>query len=350
MSINEAAGTGGVVSAIHFQAYMASQAGLPWSKAEDLIVIALLPVFLVLALGFFAGRRKLIDNGNVANLNVLLMHFALPFTLFASIAKTPRTVIVENGMLALVLALSLLIVYVVIYGIHRKVYKLPIGDSAVTTLTTAFPNFASIGLPLLLPVFGAQSALSVAIAIAVGSVTIAPLTLALLELHKVRENGSANEVLAARAFLVALRRSASKPIFIGPMLGLAFALSGVQLPVIVGVALSPLVSATAGVGLFLTGLMVSAQTIRVKTNVTLGAVTKNLLQPFLVYGLVRLFSISPAVGAQAVLLSAIPCGFFGLVFGASSGVRPTVAGSTLVISSLTSIVTLSIAIVLVVPH
>ena len=350
MSINQAVGTGGVVFPVHFPAYMASQAALSWSKAEDLIAMALLPVFLVLALGFLAGRRKLIDNGNIANLNVLLMQFALPLTLFTSIARTPRALIVENGMLALVLTLSLLIVYVVIYGIHRKVYKLPIGDSAVTTLTTAFPNFASIGLPLLLPVFGAQSALSVAIGIAVGSVTIAPLTLALLELHKVSESGTASEGLTVRAFLVALRRSASKPIFIGPMLGLALALSGIQLPTIVCVALSPLVGATAGVGLFLTGLMVSAQTIRVRTNVTLGAVTKNLLQPCLVYGLVRLFSISPAVGAQAVLMSAIPCGFFGLVFGASSGVRPTVAGSTLVISSLTSIVTLSFAIVLTVPN
>jgi malonate transporter len=223
-------------------------------------------------------------------------------------------------------------------------------NSAVTTLTTAFPNFASIGLPLLFPVFGAHAALPVAIAIAVGSVTISPLTLALLELHKVRKNGSAAEVLTARAFLIALRRSVSKPIFIGPMLGLALALSGLQLPAIVGVALRPLISATAGIGLFLTGLIVSAQTIRVETNVTLGALTKNILQPLLVYGLVRLFSISPAVGAQAVLLSAIPCGFFGLVFGASSGVRPTVAGSTLVISSVASIVTLSIAIMLLVPH
>jgi malonate transporter len=348
MSINETTGTGVVVSPIHFPAYMASHAGLSWSKAEDLIVMALLPVFLVLALGYFAGRRKLIDNRNIATLNVLLMQFSLPITLFVSIAKTPRALIVENGMLALVLALSLLIVYVVVYRIHRRVYKQPIGDSAVTTLTTAFPNFASIGLPLLLPVFGAQAALPVAIAIAVGSVTISPVTLALLELHKVRERGSAAEALAARAFLVALRRAVSKPIFIGPMLGLAVALSGLQLPAIVGVALGPLISATAGIGLFLTGLMVSAQTIRVETTVTLGAVTKNLLQPLLVYGLVRLFSISPTVGAQAVLLSAIPCGFFGLVFGASSGVRPTVAGSTLVISSVTSIVTLSIAIVLLV--
>src|ERR1700712_5651190 len=107
-----------------------------------LIVTALLPVFLVLALGYFAGYKKLIDNQNVASLNVLLMQFALTLTLFVSIARTSQAVILENGMLTLVLALALLIVYAVVFQVQRRYYKLSLGDAAVETLTIAFPNFA----------------------------------------------------------------------------------------------------------------------------------------------------------------------------------------------------------------
>jgi malonate transporter and related proteins len=328
---------------------MASSNSLPavfhLAQTLDLIVLALVPVFVVLGLGYFAGRRRLIDNGNLASLNVLLMQFALPLALFVSIARTPKAVIVENGSLALVLALSLIVVYLAGIVICRSVYKLPLGDAAVATLTAAFPNIASIGLPLLLPIFGAEAALPVAVAIAVGSVTISPLTLALLELHKARDSNSLVEVRAGRAFFLALRRSVSKPIFIGPMAGLAVALSGLQLPSLISIGLGPLVSATAGIGLFLTGLMVSAQAIRVERRVALSVVAKNILQPVLAYALTRLFGMPHAIGAQAVLLSAIPCGFFGLVFGASAGVRPALAGSTLVVSSVLSIATLSIAIV-----
>jgi malonate transporter and related proteins len=319
---------------------------LAWAETVDLIVLALLPVFVVLALGYFAGRRKLIDNANVASLNVLLMQFALPLALFVSIARTPKTVIVAYGALALVLALGLVLMYLAAFGIYRRICLMPLGDSAVAALTTAFPNFASIGLPLLVPIFGAEAGLPVAVAIAVGSVTISPLTLALLELHKAAASGSHAQVRAGRAFLLALRRSVSKPIFIGPMAGLALALSGLPLPGLITVALGPLIGATAGVGLFLTGLMVSAQAIRVDRRVTLAVFAKNVLQPILVYALVRLLGMPHGVGAQSVLLCAIPCGFFGLVFGASAGVRPAVAGSTLVVSSVAGIGTLSIAIVL----
>ncbi|MGI4982803.1 MAG: AEC family transporter [Janthinobacterium lividum] len=359
-----------------------------------LIATALLPVFLTLALGYFAGYRKLIDNRNVASLNVLLMQFALPLTLFVSIARTSRAVILANGMLALVLGLGMIVTYAVVFHLQRHVFKLSLGDAAVETLTIAFPNFASIGLPLLLPVFGPQAALPVAIAIATGSVTISPLTLALLELHKAREaqanaagagtiaagfvtatgasavTGSgavtgpgaapgvapgtasvpAPAVSAAQQFLRALGHSVSKPIFFGPMLGLVVALSGLHLPALGVVALGPLTSVTAGIGLFLTGLMLSAQPIRLESDVLLGTAIKNLLQPLLVYGLVRLFDIPVTIGAQAVLLTAIPSGFFGLVFGAGAGLRPPVAGSTLVVSSLSAIVTLSLAILLLAPH
>jgi malonate transporter and related proteins len=69
---------------------MASSNSLPavfhLAQTLDLIVLALVPVFVVLGLGYFAGRRRLIDNGNLASLNVLLMQFALPLALFVSIA------------------------------------------------------------------------------------------------------------------------------------------------------------------------------------------------------------------------------------------------------------------------
>lgn len=315
----------------------------------NLIATALLPVFLVLVLGYFAGRRKLIDNQNVSSLNVLLMQFALPLTLFISIAKTPQAVIFQNGPLALVLALGLVITYVIVGFIQSKVFGLTLGDTAVQTLTISFPNFASIGLPLLLPIFGAQASLSVAIAIAVGSVTISPLTLAMLELDKARKADEGRTVSATRQFFVALGHSVRKPIFVGPMLGLVVALVGFTMPPLVVTALGPMIAATAGIGLFLTGLMLSAQRIKVDTNVMFGTLVKNILQPLLVFGLARLLHLPVLIAGQAALLTAIPAGFFGLVFGASNGIKPAVSGATLIISSISSVVSLSIAIWLLAP-
>ena len=313
----------------------------------SLVVEALLPVFLCLAIGYFAGDRKLVDNQNVASLNVFLMQFLLPITLFISIAGTSRSVITGNAGLVLVLACSLVIVFIPLLLMQTHYFRLPLGEAAVQTLTASFPNFSSIGLPLLVPVFGADAALPVAVAIATGSVTISPLTIALLELSRNGHGAGPGSREALGAFARALGNSVRRPIFLGPVLGLCVSLAGIHLPALVSVAFSPLTHATAGTGLFLTGLMLSAQRFRIARNVLFSTAVKDLLQPPVALGLAILFGLSAKVEAEAVLLCAIPAGFFGLVFGASVGIRSETAGSTLVLSSLVSLVTLSAAILII---
>ena len=49
---------------------------------------ALVPIFAVMALGYFAGWIRDVDNHHVAELNALVMDFALPASLFAATAST----------------------------------------------------------------------------------------------------------------------------------------------------------------------------------------------------------------------------------------------------------------------
>ncbi|MDR3517990.1 MAG: AEC family transporter [Azospirillaceae bacterium] len=311
-----------------------------------IVATALIPVFFVMLLGFFAGKRKIVDNKNVASINHFLMMFALPAALFTAIARTSREVILMNANLMLVLALSLLIIFTVMVVLQSRLFKVGRGDGAVQSLTVAFPNFASIGLPLLGSVYGSQGALPVAVAIAVGSVTISPLTLALLELTKT-DAGSASPVMK---FLGALRKSVSKPIFIAPMLAVIVALCDIPVPDLALKSLGLIGQATAGAGLFLTGLVLSAQPIKINPNVVLGVLLKNVIQPIVAYLIVRALNVPEPIAGEVVLLICIPAGFFGLVFGVGYGFRPATSGSTLVVSSLASIVTLTVAILLLAPQ
>ena len=52
-----------------------------------MIAEALLPIFFVMFLGYFAGARRIIDNQHVASLNVLLLTFALPVAAYVGVAK-----------------------------------------------------------------------------------------------------------------------------------------------------------------------------------------------------------------------------------------------------------------------
>lgn len=310
-----------------------------------MILNALAPVFFVMGMGYYAGYVKRVDNKNVATLNAFVMRFALPMALFTAIARTPRQVIYSNGPLMGILTISMVLFYVIFYLVQIRVYKRDIGPASMQTLTAALPNYASVGLPLLTSVFGPTSALSVAVAIAVGSVTVSPLTLFFLSTATSKDQSGSS----LTRFFRALKKTVGAPLVWGPLVGLLLALSGITLPDTAHRCFNLIGSATAGGSLFLTGLILSSQRLRINSDVIFGTLIKNVLQPLVAFGFVRLLGIQNPVAAQIVLLVAIPAGFFGMVFGAAHGVKSEEAGSTLVLSSVLSIVTLAVAIMLLAP-
>lgn len=79
------------------------------------ILHALAPIFVIMILGYFAGKTKMVENKNVSLLNVFVMDFALPATLFAATVQTPWAGIVEQTPLIVVLVLAMWITYAAIY-------------------------------------------------------------------------------------------------------------------------------------------------------------------------------------------------------------------------------------------
>ena len=96
--------------------------------------------------------------------------------------------------------------------------------------------------------------------------------------------------------------------------------------------------------LFLTGLILSAQPLMLNATVASGTLLKNVVHPLFAAALAVAFAVPHQVGSEAILLCAVPAGFFGVLFGLRYGVVSQEAGSTLILSSLLSAVSLPIAI------
>jgi malonate transporter len=303
---------------------------------------ALVPIFAGLLLGYIAGLRGGLDNQNVRNLIVFVMSFAVPCSLFLSIAQTPRAALREQAGAALVL----LIVYAVLYAVSffwaRSSQKLDNSKSADLALTVSFPNSAAVGLALLVSVYGSQSVATVAMSIALGSITISAITLAILD----AERGPSGDGLSVRHFALSLLNSLKKPIVWAPVAGLVFSCAGLQIPSYASRSLAMIGSAASGSALVLTGLVVSAQKFDLGSNTFVAVFLKNLLQPGLALGIAILLHLSLPQTRYVTLLSAIPCGFFGIVFGKSYDVNPKLASSGLIESYALGVVTLPVWIVI----
>jgi predicted permease len=263
--------------------------------------------------------------------------------LFLAIARTPRAALREQAGTVLVLTIA----YSVLYGLSffwaRSGEKLPASDSGVLALTISFPNIAAIGLPLLADVFGVKSLVTVATSIALGSVTISVVTLALLEAGR---NGSGH-AFSLRQAGPSLARAVKKPIVWAPLLGFVFSCAALHLPSYVDRFLTVLASAAAGSALVLTGLVVSAQKFALGAKTLIPVLLKNALQPALALGLAILLHLSMEQTRYVTLICAIPCGFFGLVFGKAFNSSPQLASSGLIASYIASVATLPVWIVIV---
>jgi predicted permease len=133
---------------------------------------------------------------------------------------------------------------------------------------------------------------------------------------------------------------------LSPIVGIVFAFLAIPLPPFIGDAFSLIGQAAGGVALFLTGLILSSQRLRLTGNVVSGTLLKNVVQPLSVAGLVMLLPMAHDASRAAILLTALPTGFFGVLFGLRYGVEVPEAGSTLIASSVLSVATLSAVLVL----
>jgi malonate transporter len=293
-----------------------------------ILLDALLPIFVGLLLGYIAGRRGVMDNLNVRNLIVLVMDIAIPCALFSTISSTSWAVLREQWESAVMIAVVFVVAYAASYIWARTSLKMSISDASVLALTVSFPNSAAVALPLLTAAYGPSSRVTAALSIAIGAITISPLTVALLESDKLSDGKGVSIQAVAIKFL----RAFTRPVVWAPILAFVSVYIGLHLPSYVDKSLTILGSAASGSALVLTGVVVSSQAFRFDRKVAWATTAIVLMQPLFALGITELFHMSRTEIRDITLISAIPGGFFGLVFGKSFNATPETASSALIAS------------------
>ena len=299
------------------------------------ILASLAPVFLVMALGYWAGKTSEFDTHNTGSLNALVMDFALPAALFTAMAQASRSAMINQAQLALVLLAAMLIAYGVTYFVQSRWFGGDRRESALIALTASGPNVGSAGLPIVAALFSQSASISVAVAVAVAAIVVTPLSLLILESADGKEASPA----------AVMKKALLKPIVIAPVLGLLCSLTGLHIPPLLDSTLTLVGQGASGTALFLTGLVLSAQPVKLSANVGWTVAMKNVLQPLLT-ALLALPLLDGAEARVAVMLMAVPSGAFGVLFSVRYGVASAQIGTMLIASTILSALTLTAAILL----
>src|SRR5262245_12410914 len=312
------------------------------------ILLALVPVFFVIALGYGAGRFRITDNRQVDSLNGLVMDFALPASLFAATASASRSQLLAQAPFVGILGVVMLLVYLAWYAVVRALLRGSRADASLQALTVAFPNLAGVGLPISAAVLGPSGTVPVAVALATGSILVTPLTLILVEMSA--SNARRAKQGRGTTLFKALGRALAKPVVAAPALGIMFSLFDLKLGQVGDACFTLIGHAAGGVALFLTGLILSAQPFRLNWTIVGATGMADLTRPLLMAAVVFFLPVSPEIAKTAVLLSAVPSGFFGILFAVNYRLDSATMGSMVLASTGFGAVTMAIAIAVLFPH
>lgn len=315
------------------------------------------PFFMVIMLGFLAGRLGVFRLDSAKVFNNYLLYFALP-AMFLSKLLEQDVLSGFDVRVMVVFMLANTTILVLSWIIHGGLYRLSLGDTAALGTTSAWGNSGYMGIPLALELLGGPGIFVAFSLLAADIIIISIAGFALHEIDKDRsENGSGGGGMGlaslGRALRKTLRSIATNPFLIPFALG--FALSAVRpawpdaLTVTVYFVFPALemLSATAfGVALFSIGVGMALRPI---SNVGEAApmlastgILKLIVHPVSTALIAAfMFDLEPAVFATCVILAATPTATNAFIMATAYGKRASEASAAILVSTSIAFFTLT---------
>jgi malonate transporter and related proteins len=307
--------------------------------ASHPVVASLTPVFLLIALGYFAGRRDWIRESAVRDLSNLVFLLLIPALLFRTMSGVHVETLDLRPLAAYFpAALLLLVVSIAWRGFNRA--------SVVMALGGVFSNMVMIGITLVELAYGKAALVTLLTLVSVHALillTVGSVVLELVVAREAREGGErAPHVLetAWSAFKGALIHPIPLPI----ISGLLFAQTGWSLPAVVDKPLQLLGSAFGPLALVLVGVTLARTPLggHLKPALWITA-SKNLLLPVLVGVSAWAWGINGLPLTVMVVAAALPMGANVFLFAQRYEVAEGLTTAAMGLSTVLALFTLTIA-------
>ncbi|MDO9437124.1 AEC family transporter [Hydrogenophaga sp.] len=306
------------------------------------VVVSLTPVFLLIALGFLAGKRQWIREGSVRDLSNLVFLLLLPALMFRSMASVHFETLEWRPVLAYFLAaLALLGGSIAWRGFNRR--------SVVLALASTFSNMVMIGIALVELAYGKEAQVTLLTLVSVHALillTAGSITLELAVAREARAGGQRAPHVMATAWS-AIKGALIHPVPVPIICGLLFAQTGWTLPAMLDRPLQLLASAFGPIALVLVGVTLARTSLAGHLREALWvSLAKNLVLPALVAISALSLGITGMPLTVMVVAAALPAGANVFLFAQRYEVAQEVTIASMGLSTALALVTLSLTMML----
>jgi len=303
------------------------------------VLSALIPVVILIGIGFLAGRRRWIGPAGAKDLSNLVFLVMTPPLLF----RTMSTVHVEQldfrPVASYFIAVALIFFgTLALRGFNRR--------AAVLAMANTYANTVMIGIPLIGLAYGDAGLVILFTLISVHALVLLTTATVALELALAREEtaqGRHGDRHIGHTVLLAMRNAIIHPVPLPIIAGLLFAQSGLAMPAVIDKPLQLLGNAFGPLALLLVGVTLAGTPVGRHWRGALGlAAVKNLLHPALVAAAGWALGLHGVPLAVMVLAAALPIGANVFLFSQRYQVAEELITASVAVSTVASLLTLTL--------
>jgi len=309
----------------------------------SIILRTVAPVFAIVAVGFFARRMGVLGAVGTRRLVLFVFNAAIPVMLFRSMLGADFPASIEWGFL-LAFYGGAFATYAIGIAVAWYVFDRPREELAIYGMAAGFSNTVLLGIPLVIGALGDEATVPVFLIIAFHSITLLPVSVALLQAG--RGTGERSVMGLARLGIDVV----SNPIILGLIAGLIANFAGWSLPGILDTATAPLAAIAIPCALTALGASLGGYPLAGDLPPAFAmAGLKLILHPVLAWILaVPILGLGSPWAQVAVVMAGMPSGAMVYLFGARYDAAPNVAARTVLIASALSVITVSVLLALMV--
>lgn len=265
------------------------------------ILAVTVPIYVVMAIGFLAGRAQVFSPLDMRVLGKFVVKFALPALLFTALSQRPIADILNGGYLAAYAGASLA-VFAGVGAFARFVRRKSVPHSVMIALGSSFSNTGFVGYPIALQILGTPAAVALAMCMIVENVLMFPLALVLAEM------GVDQRLRWQKVLMQSLGGLVRNPMIIAIFAGFVVSLFGIPLSEPLVRTVNMLAMASTALALFVIGGSLVGLDVRNVLGPVVGvALAKLLLHPFAVFAVLALLPpLDPQLRMAAVIFAGMP--------------------------------------------
>lgn len=313
------------------------------------VLSALLPVVLLIAIGFFAGKRNWISAGSVKDLSNLVFLILIPALLFRTMGAVHLEKLDLKPVAVYFLTVGIIFTGMLLWqGLSRR--------ATVIALASIFSNTIMIGVPLVSLAYGEAALVYLFTLISLHALVLLTLATVVLEFAVMRERTQHTKLEAgqltqdrdttasiAKNVVLAMRNAVIHPVPLPIIAGLLFAQTGWAIPAVVDRPLQLLGSAFGPLALVLVGVTLAHTKVgaHVKGAFAISLV-KNALHPALMAVMGWAFGLSGMPLTVMIVAASLPVGANVFLFSQRYHVAQELITASVAITTAIALVSVSL--------